>query len=297
MTVSIVVPTKNRGAMLVAAVSSALESGVADEVIVVDAGSDDGSVATAAALGDVKVVNGPFANAAATRNAGWRAASGDYIGFLDSDDLMRREKVTCLAPLLDADPLVALAHGRTYVIDADGQADADATSAHERALAAAARIGTSYDALAHTCVMYTSATLMRRAALEDVGGYDESIDVYEDWDLYLRLSRSWRLVYADCRTASYRVWPGNMNWRRTAEWTARVAERHLGQAGLSSDARYAFERRIASSRHVLVERGAARKAALRAVRERPLGWLADRDVRRPLLRSFLPASVLARRRR
>ena len=296
MSVSIVVPTKNRGSLLVAAVASVLDAAVTDEVILVDAGSDDGSVAEAAALGDVRVIDGPFPNAAATRNAGWRAASGEYVGFLDSDDLMLREKVTCLVPVLDADPTVALAHGRTQVIDADGREDAAATATHAQALAAANRIGTSYDALAHTCVMYTSATLMRRAALEDVGGYDCSIDVYEDWDLYLRLARSWRLVYADCTTARYRVWPGNMDWQRTAEWTRRVAERHLKQDNLSSQARYGLQRRIASSSHVLAEPRAARRAALEAMRERPVGWLSDRDVRRPFLRSFLPRRLLTRRR-
>ena len=301
MSVTVVVPTKDRGDLLVAAVSSAVDAGAADEILLVDAGSRDGSVERAAALPGVRVIDGPFTNAAATRNAGWRAAAGDYIAFLDSDDLMLPEKITCLAPLLDADAQVALAHGRTRVIDTDGRVDDVATAEHARTLDAAERLGTSYEALAHTCVMYTSATLMRRSALEDAGGYDESLDVYEDWDLYLRLARKWKLVYDDCITAQYRVWAGNVDWRQTAEWTVRVARRHLETIGQlpaerRSTARYALQRRIASSSHVLLDRPAARRAALAAIGEHPLGWVADADVRRPLLRSFLPAPLLARRR-
>ena len=45
--------------------------------------------------------------------------------------------------------------------------------------------------------MYSSATLMRRDALETIGGFDDSLDIYEDWDLYLRLSLVGELRYVD----------------------------------------------------------------------------------------------------
>ena len=69
----------------------------------------------------------------------------------------------------------------------------DQTAAQRAAFAEGAQIGTSYAALAFFCAMFTSATLIRKAAFESVGGYDESLDAYEDWDLYLRLSLKWRL--------------------------------------------------------------------------------------------------------
>jgi hypothetical protein len=149
--------------------------------------------------------------------------------------------------------------------------------------------------------MFTSATLIRRSAFESVDGFDESLDAYEDWDLYLRLSLRWRLLYADCPAATYRIWSGNVGWRRTAEWTIRVAEKHLAALPDLSPAdreraRYGFLRRLASSHHVLVERSPARRSAVAAVRLAPRRALRDPDVRRPLLRSFLPARVLSRRR-
>jgi glycosyltransferase involved in cell wall biosynthesis len=296
MRASVVVPTRDRGAYVLDAVQSALESGVADEVIVADGRSTDGSLDELRALGDrIRLVEGDYPNAAATRNAGAAVARGRFLAFLDSDDLMRPEKVVCLAPILEADDSIALAHGRTVVIDELGRVDPAATAEQRRQLAEAQRRGTSYEALAAYCAMYTSATLVQRAAFEAVGGYDESLDTYEDWDLYLRLALEHRLVYADCVTASYRIWPGNVSWDRTAAGIAAVAEKHLAGAP-GEAARYALLGRLATARHILVEPRRSRRAALAAVRTAPLRALTDPAVRGPLVRSLVPAALLRRRR-
>ena len=117
--VSVIIPTLNRRELVLEAVASALDADVADEVVVVDSGSTDGSLlALRALVPRIRLVEGRFANASATRNAGAAVAAGDYLAFLDSDDVMLPEKVTCLTPVLDADPELALVHGRTEVIDA-----------------------------------------------------------------------------------------------------------------------------------------------------------------------------------
>lgn len=296
--VSIVIPTRDRGPLLLEAVASALEATPAPlEVIVVDAGSTDGSVERAHALGDrVRIVDGPPRNAGAARNAGVAAARGELIGFLDSDDVMLPGKIACLRRPLDEDSDIALAHGRTIVIDERGAVQEAATREHERRLAAAERLGTSYEALAERCVMYTSATVVRRSAFEEVGGYDESLEVYEDWDLYLRLASRWRLVYEPCPAVRYRVWPGNVAWERTAAGTIAVAEKHLADPTLAPEAsreraRYGFLRRLAFSHHVLSQPREARAAALGALRARPRAALADPEILRPLVASFLPRAA------
>jgi GT2 family glycosyltransferase len=300
--VSIVIPTLNRGPLLVEAVRSGVELGPRAEVIVADGGSSDGSLALLEQFGDaVTVTRGSFPNAAATRNAGAVASRAPYLAFLDSDDIALPARISCLQPVLDHEPGVALVHGRTEVIDAEGRPNPAMTSAHERAFREAERLGTTYDALAGHCAMFTSATLVRRSAFEEVGGYDEALEVYEDWDLYLRLALRWRLVYERCVVARYRIWSGNVTWDRTAEGTVRVAEKHLAAPPDLPEptlrrARYHFLRRIAASQHILVHRREAQRAALAALRLRPGAALTDSDVRGPLLRSFLPASVLRSRR-
>ena len=134
-----------------------------------------------------------------------------------------------------------------------------------------------------------------------LGGFVSELGSADDWDLYLRLSLDWRLSYVDCLAAKYRIWSGNMGWRRTAEWTIRVAEKHLAalpelDPTERQHARYGLLRRLASSHHVLVDQTAARRFALAAVREAPARGLLDSDVRRPLVRSFLPPRFLRTRR-
>jgi GT2 family glycosyltransferase len=271
-------------------------------VIVVDAGSTDGSVEAVSQLeGTVRIMRGAFRNPAASRNAGAAEAGGDYLGFLDSDDLMLSGKTSCLVDALAADPRAGLVHGTTEVIDERGEPLPEQTAAQAAAFAEAGRLGTSYGALAGFCAMFTSATLIRKHAFDSVGGYDDSLEAYEDWDLYLRLSLRWRLAYVRCPAAKYRVWSGNVGWRRTAEWTIRVAEKHLGSlpelpAADLERARYGFLRRLASSHHVLVHQAAARRFALAALRAAPARALLDADVRRPLVRSFVPARYLHARR-
>jgi glycosyltransferase involved in cell wall biosynthesis len=301
--VSIIIPTRDRGEYLVEAVRSALVASQPPlEIIVVDAGSTDGSLEAVAELGDrVRTIRGSFRNVAVSRNAGAAAAAGQYLGFLDSDDLILPGKTTCLVEALAADPRSALVHGTTEVIDEDGELVPEQTNAQNASFLKAQRLGTSYAGIASFCAMFTSATLIRKEALDNVGGYDESLDAYEDWDLYLRLSLDWRLIYANCPAARYRVWSGNVGWRRTAEWTIRVAEKHLDGLpalpdGEREQARYGLLRQLASSHHVLVERRAARKSALEAMRLAPRAAWRDRDIRRPFVRSFLPVRLLQARR-
>jgi hypothetical protein len=89
-----------------------------------------------------------------------------------------------------------------------------------------------------------------------------------------------------------------VRWDNTARGVVQVAEKHLASppGRLSAEARYAFYRRLATSHHILLERRPTQRAALSAIRARPLGALADPGVRGPVLRSLLPRA-LARRRR
>jgi hypothetical protein len=149
--------------------------------------------------------------------------------------------------------------------------------------------------------MFTSATAIRRTSFDQVGGYDETLDAYEDWDLYLRLSLIGRLAYTNDLAALYRVWPGNGEWSRTALWTIRVTEKHLSALPpLGEDeqgrARYGLYRRLAESHNVLGEEGSVRRATLAAARIAPARAISDGGLWRPLLRSLVPQRLLRRQR-
>jgi glycosyltransferase involved in cell wall biosynthesis len=301
--VAIVIPTLNRAPLLRGAIASALRCEPAPaEILVVDCGSTDDTASVARSFGDdVALIERRLPNAAAARNVGLAETHSPYVGFLDSDDEALPGKTGDLAAVLDAHADVALAHGRMEVMEADGTSSPSRTSRLDGDRERAQKAGTDYAALASACLMYTSATLMRRDALEQIDGFDESLGTYEDWDLYLRLSLSWRLEYASAPAARYRIWSGNVPWDRTAAGLCEVAEKHLDMLHalpeeMRAEAEWGLRRRLASSRYTLVELRKARGAAWRAFRTDPVRAISDPDLRRVLTRAWLPTGIIERRR-
>jgi hypothetical protein len=297
--VAVVIPVLDRERTLESAIRSALACDPPPtELVVVDCGSSDGSVEVARGFGDrVRVLEVPGANAGTARNAGAASSRAPLLGFLDSDDEALPAKTGGLSESIEADPSTVLVHGMVQVIDENGAPLPEDTARLKTQQDRATTWGTSYEALAGMCSMYTSATLISRSAFEAVGGYDETLDVYEDWDLYLRLSRVGGLTYADVPAARYRRWGGNVPWDRTARGTIEVARKHLATlAGDADGARFGFQVRLAGSHYTLLEVTEARAAALEALRLDPRRAFASAEVRRALTRWLLPRGILQRRR-
>ncbi len=300
---SVIIPTRNRGRLVEIAIESALAADNVGEVIVVDDGStDDTQERLGRFKSRIQVLSGAFGSAAAARNAGAAEARFELLAFLDSDDEMLPLKVPCLAPQFE-DLRVGLVHGRMHVMDEVGTVDPLLTGKLENSFSRGENLGTNYGVLARYCAMLTSATLIRRAAFEEVGGYDSSLPPpYEDMDLYLRMSLRWVLLYERCVVARYRIWSGNFGWETHAIGMLALATKHLGVAsstvpkGQRRLARFGLNRRLAVSSQTLVRTSDTRRYLLAALRARPAAGLTDVVMLRILLASFLPHSLLRRRR-
>jgi len=121
---SVIIPCFNSERHVGEAIRSALGQTEADlEVIVVDDGSTDGSpaqIASAAADPRVHVIRETNRGVGAARNAGLAAARGEYVNFLDADDVLAPEKLARQGRVLDANPAVGLVLCDGFRLDQDG---------------------------------------------------------------------------------------------------------------------------------------------------------------------------------
>src|SRR3984957_9748262 len=186
-TVSIVLPTFNRLKHLRPAVDSVFAQTFADwELIIADDGSEGetaASLETLAQLPRVTVLRLPHTgNLGAMRNTAWHAGRGEYIAFLDSDDVWSPEKLAMQVASLERHPARGWSHTAFAVIDESGKL---LTGAHAKWWCAAE--GWVLEGLIKMeAVIAIPSVIVRRQLLERVGGFDASLRVCEDYDLWLR---------------------------------------------------------------------------------------------------------------
>ena len=188
--VSIIIPAYNRYPLLTEAVESVRAQSFWDyELIVVDDGSDD-ETPRLRNDEDIRYLQIPHCGMpGAVRNRGVEAAQGEYIAFLDSDDLWLPEKLARQVPLLDAQPDVPLIHTREHwrrgakTVSQKGQKHV--------------REGNIFSDALWKCTIGPSTVLMRKAVFEELGGFDESLEVAEDYEFWLRLTSRYLVSYLD----------------------------------------------------------------------------------------------------
>ena len=176
--VSVVIPTFNRHALLGEALESVRRQTVRPrEIIVVDDGSSDG---TAERLDgdDLVVIRQANRGVAAARNAGVVRASGEWVAFLDSDDVWRPEKLERQLAAVAERPEVDWHYCDSHAVDAAG----DPRPPHRKARFD----GAVAPQLFEHVFIHTSGVLMRRALFARLGGFREELRNCEDYDLWLR---------------------------------------------------------------------------------------------------------------
>jgi glycosyltransferase involved in cell wall biosynthesis len=182
--VSVIIPTYNRAALVAAAVASVKAQTYRDfEIIVVDDGGDDGTFATLTAAGDLRVLRqARRRGVAAARNLGVSAARGEWLAFLDSDDLWLPAKLARQIFLLEGQPdLLICQTDETWVRRG---VRVNKPLGHRKVA------GRIFLPSLERCMISPSAVILKRRLFEDHGGFDETLAAAEDYDLWLRLT--WR---------------------------------------------------------------------------------------------------------
>ncbi|MEP0871645.1 glycosyltransferase [Trichocoleus desertorum AS-A10] len=226
--VSVIIPAYNAETTVQETIESVLGQSLQDfELIIVNDGSTDRTLQVIESIADprIKVLSYPNAGAAVSRNRGFAHATGEFVAFLDADDLWTPEKLEAQWKALQENPNAQVAYSWTDVIDQSGQwlGQGDYTVAN----------GNVYAKLLLCCFIVSgSNTLIRREAYVAVGGFDESLTASQDFDLYLRLAARYQFVAVTAAHVLYRFSSNSMctNIRRMEETSLAVRERAFNQA-------------------------------------------------------------------
>jgi len=186
--VSVIIPTFNRWPMLGEAVNSVLAQSFDDfELIVVDDGSSDDTAAELAKFGSrLRVVRTERRGVSAARNHGVGRAQGHYIAFLDSDDLWKPSKLASQARFMAQHPEIQIC--QTEEIWIRNGVRVNPKAVHRKPS------GDIFRPSLDLCLVSPSAVMMTRQLFQELGGFDETFPVCEDYDLWLRVAVDWQVV-------------------------------------------------------------------------------------------------------
>ena len=180
--VSVVIPTFNRWPLVGEAVESVLAQSYANfELIVVDDGSMDETQEELAKLGSrLRLFAKAGEGVAAARNFGVSRARGRYIAFLDSDDLWRPKKLAVQTAFMKRHPEIQICQSEEIWIRNGIRVNPKAK--HQKFS------GDMFFRSLDLCLVSPSAVMMTKTLFEQVGGFDESFVVCEDYELWLRIA-------------------------------------------------------------------------------------------------------------
>ncbi len=281
-TVSVIIPTYNRGYVIESAIESVLAQTHRDfEIIVVDDGStDDTKQRLSRYAGKIRCLEGPHRGAAAARNAGIRQARGEFVAFLDSDDIWLPEKLAKVVDVFQHELAVGMVTSYLTLIDEQDR--------RVLGLKPAKRPGTTYEGMLLEGSAQSSAVVIRRSSLDAVGLFDEEAEGMEDLELFLRVARRFRVVHLDEELGRYRrhvlKFPEGLH--RVYRGFVRTYEKVLGELRpdeLDHHAVQTVRRYLARSHYVLGvlearmgRRRSARRHIAAAIRLWPMvGWIVE----------------------
>lgn len=240
-TASVIIAAYNAEKYIAQAIESVLaQSYPCVECIVVDDGSTDRTAEIVARYGDrVRYLHQANAERSAARNNGMARATGQYLSFLDADDLLVPEKLAEQVAFLEAHPEFDVVYSRVAYFN---EADGSGFSAQRRT-----PTGDILPELLYSNFITIHSPLIRRAAVQRTEGFDPARNRFEDWDFFLRLGLAGaRFGFQDLLHAKVRLHPENTISDRVkmfeakfrvaeqiaAKYPAQLAQRSIDAAGL-----------------------------------------------------------------
>ena len=189
MNISVIMPTYNRREYLQDTIDSVFNQSCNDgniELIIVDDASIDGTEEYVLSLKNEKIkyiLNKTNLGGARSRNIGVENSSADYIAFIDSDTIWYKDKLSKQIPVLIDSP-------NKIIYSRYKKEDGDKWLLEPNDI----RSGHIFDNLIYQNFVDTPSSIMEKKLFLSVGGFDNSLPRFQDWDLFLRLSQKYEFV-------------------------------------------------------------------------------------------------------
>ncbi|MGI8499583.1 MAG: glycosyltransferase [Hassallia sp.] len=199
--ISVIIPAYNCAKTIKETIESVLNQSFTDfELLVINDGSTDSTLDIVSQIEDCRIKIFSYKNAGGnvSRNRGINHAVGEFISFLDADDIWTPEKLATQLQAIDKNPTTKVAYSWTDYIDENGKFVSSGTHISLN--------GNVYEQLlVKNFLENGSNPLICRDALLAVGGFDESLVAGQDWDMWLRLARDFNFVAVPEVQILYRI--------------------------------------------------------------------------------------------
>ena len=221
--VSVIIPAYNAMAYLPETLESVLKQTLTDfEVLIINDGSKDHIEQWATQVTDprVKLISQPNQGVCVARNTGIAQAQGEYVAFLDADDLWDSTKIEKQVRCLEEQPEVGLVYTWTILITEKGEATEVLVASHAE--------GNVWEQLLVQDMMSNcSSAMVRRSCFETVGGFDPNFSYCADRDMWVRIAARYPFAVVKEPLTLYRRHSSSMskNQKKTLQDLRQVIEK------------------------------------------------------------------------
>lgn len=208
--VSFVIPAFNVRKFVLESVASALNQSFRDiEVLLIDDGSSDGTIDELRGIDDRRLRilrNDRNRGIVYSRNRGIQEAAGEFIAFLDADDIALPDRIGAQVEFLEQNPQVGLVGGGAVLIDGQGREFSRILPPHGES-----RI--IEEIFTRNCFICSTVTIRTKVA-RSLGGFRQEAHYVEDYDLWMRAALRYRLENLSMPFAKYRIHRGQVSISR-----------------------------------------------------------------------------------
>jgi glycosyltransferase involved in cell wall biosynthesis len=225
--ISVVIPFYNSMAYLPVTLESILKQTFTDfEVLIINDGSTDNILEWAKGITDsrIRVISQENKGLAGARNTGIANSNGEYIAFVDADDLWAPTKLEKQVRCLDENLEVGLVHTWMLFIDEKGKSTGRVLQSYAE--------GNAWKQVVVKNVIACPSVMIRRCCFEKVGVFEPGRNPVEDWDMWIRIAANYPLAVIKEPLAYYRQVPGSMskNWQAMEQGFKLTIEKAFASA-------------------------------------------------------------------